>query len=88
MTHDFTSGEQEQAFDLLSKALAEQLLPTKHGAHRQASADEFMLMQLRGGFWGFKHGDTRNYLFVNGHTGALRVPMTMTPFMRGYFDAY
>lgn len=85
----FTMAEQEQAFALLATALKAQVLPTEHGAHREAKAEEFMLMHRSPmGVYGFKHEDTRNYVFVNRYSGALRVPMTTEPFKRGYFDVY
>lgn len=85
---DLVDAERKMAFAELEKLLSESKLPCQHGPHRWAKASEFMLMHLHAGEWAFKHGDTRNYLFVSSRPPRLRIPMTDEPFHLGYFDEY
>jgi len=51
---------------------------------RFAGANEFMHMGIQpNGTIGFKHVDTRNYVFMGGRR--LHVPLTGRPFERGEF---
>lgn len=85
--------EIDAMFERLKAELAKQPLPTEHGKPRLAHASEFMLMHKDGdtGTYGFKHCDSRNYVFLLPHgdgTFELYVPLSKEPFMRGTFDAY
>ena len=94
-------------FKVLEKCLAEHNAEhgfmTEIGEpRRNVEASEFMLMHVKyGDDWndndvvlnvGFKHRDTRNYVFVlpgrYGRKHILYVPATSEPFMRGYFDTF
>lgn len=79
-----------QWFQRLERLL-EQKLPCEDGSERLVPVDEFMLMHVADNQAGFKHGNTRNYVFVTvDETGkaTLEVPKKTDPFMQGYFDAY
>lgn len=84
---EFTKQQLKAAFERLSVALAKQPLDTSDGKKRQAEASEFMLMHRNGNLLGFKHGDSRNYVFLRDD-GELIVPKTAEPFMRGTFDVF
>lgn len=84
----FTNTQVQALFDKLTEALKMKSLPTSKGTLRQAKASEFMLMHTDAqGRTGFKHSDTRNYLFLMPD-GTLYVPQTKEPFMRGEFDLF
>lgn len=89
----FTREEINTQFEALDK-----LLKANPPEAQGAQADEFMLMHRtddphgHGTVVGFKHSDTRNYLFVLHPTGtdktpSLHVPKTEKMFMRGEFKA-
>jgi len=85
----FTEEEVSAWFGLLRDALDRRGLRNKAG--RRIQADDFMLMHAEHNHAGarvaaFKHIDTRDYIFVNGH-GYAHVPREGKPFMRGaYLD--
>lgn len=87
--NDMTEADRQRGFKRLERVLAESKLPCENGPHRWAQASEFMLMgyNFTRREWQFKHGDTRNYLFVSAD-GFLRIPMTEEPFHLGYFDTF
>ena len=100
--HSFTRAEVDARFAELAALLATQALPTFKQGPRYATADEFMPMHEKslpgeGRVTGFKHSDTRNYVFVmRAETHAapvtaeyrLHVPRTGEPFKRGTFDTF
>lgn len=81
-------------FRILAERLKTHPLPTEAGGTRTAEADEFMLMHEQpspdGRIVGFKHRDTRNYVFLIACRGevTLYVPVTDQPFRRGFFDLF
>jgi len=91
---DLTQKQIDSWFENLEHALIHNHLPTSKGGHRKASADEFMLMEVRsfGEYkpWKvayFKHSPTRNYLQVY-ESGKIHIPKSGKPFHKGYFDSY
>lgn len=92
---NFTKEELDHWFGKLASLLEHTPLKREGEIElRRATADEFMLMHRTEGAGygecvvGFKHRDTRNYLFIL-HTGLgdceLYVPQKDEPFMRGRF---
>lgn len=81
----FTPSEIDMYFGLLEKALKSRLLRSMQGGFRVVAADEFMLMQRSGNVIGFKHCNSRNYVFLNVATAQLDVPVTSQAFQRGHF---
>lgn len=64
----FTREEVEQAFKQLEGALRFSPLPNGQGGSRYVAANEFMLMHRNVIAYGFKHRNTRNYVYlVNGN---------------------
>ena len=107
--HSFTRAEIDARFAELARHLATTPLPTERGGTRTASADEFMLMHETaydvarffrakaddqwGWVVGFKHRDSRNYVFLidlsgDGERPFLHIPAQADPFMRGTFDTF
>ena len=80
-----STKEIHKAFAMLAEALENQKLPTEKGGLRKADADEFDWMCIHRGVHQFKHGYTRNYVFME-QKGNLIVPQTTKPFFRGTFD--
>ena len=81
--------EIEYHFAGLKYKLATQKLPCSDGTTRYADADEFMLMHIsEEGMIGFKHHDTRNYVFLSKDHQRLIVPQTSEAFMRGHFEIF
>jgi hypothetical protein len=78
-------------FARLEKVLKFRMLPTQDGGKRMAEAEEFMFMQVNSdGSLGFKHRDTRNYVYLKrDHEGDdyLKIP-TGGPFHGGTFDVF
>lgn len=82
-------------FPILEELLATRKLPCEHGPARIVSVDEFMLMGVSAplGTAGFKHRDTRNYVYVRrvnrggADTWTLDVPNTGEAFNLGWFDS-
>jgi len=84
-----TEKEINYHFSGLVDRLAVTPLPTEKGGTRQAKANEFMLMHVGENGWiGFKHRDTRNYIFLSPNHKQLYVPQTKEPFMLGHFDVF
>lgn len=83
------------AWKKLEEALRRQKLPTRDGS-RRVSPGEFMLaapepfavrsISTRKKFWQFKHGDSRQYVFIDSESGDMVVPKTNRPFLEGRFD--
>jgi hypothetical protein len=88
----------DQDFEALEVLLTATQLDTEGQGKRFASPAEFMWMSEkhdhRSRSVGFKHRDTRNYVFVIfpqeevGNKPILYVPKEFQPFMRGFFDAF
>lgn len=79
--------EWDQVWAALQKGLdhARVLTTEPDGTKRPASISDFMLMQRdRQGITGFKHSNTRNYVYLY-QSGFLWVPKTDRMFMRGEF---
>ena len=75
----------DTAFAGLKTALAKTQLPTAAGGTVQSTVNDWMLMHVtEDGTVGFKHHDTRNYVFLRPD-GTLVVPRTNQAFMRGEF---
>ena len=60
-----------RAFDIFEALLKKEFLPCESGT-RVASPGEFMYMGEQDGTRGFKHIDTRRYIYV--HEGKLNIP--------------
>ena len=94
MKHSFTRAEIDARFAELARHLTTTPLPTEGGGTRTASADEFMFMHEQpsedGRTMGFKHIDSRNYVFLIACRGAvsLHIPAKFDAFMRGTFDTF
>jgi len=81
-------------FPILEGLLKDRKLPCEHGPARIVSVDEFMLMSVSEplGTAGFKHRDTRNYVYVRRvnrqgvDTWTLDVPNSGEAFNLGWFD--
>lgn len=92
--YGFERPEINRMFEILDAKLKVTPLPTRATcaiSTRTASADEFMLMHqdTESNSWGFKHRQTRNYVFllpVGHELYELYVPQLGDAFMRGYFD--
>jgi hypothetical protein len=85
----FTQDEIKEYFSKLTAALADFPLPTEHGKPRIVASQEFMLMHRSAdGAIGFKHRDTRNYIFLLPREHATKIgkifPMTCGA-VNGYF---
>lgn len=74
-------------FSMLGDSLRSFVLPTSDGVGRLGQASEFMLMSFDSHTVYFKHGDTRNYLFMAKLTGKLTVPKGGA-FFQGEFDIF
>lgn len=99
---DLTRAQVDGAFALLAPLLAETPLPvqdyqTAEPDYRTSEVGEFMFMSARhvpgsGLVYGFKHSDTRNYIFVLvpawNAPPRLHVPRTAEPFQRGGFEVF
>lgn len=96
---DISTKEREKVdkdFEVLDLLLSKTELDTEKQGKRKAQAGEFMWMHEKIDAWhgrvvGFKHRDTRNYIFVLFPTGrdrtpVLEIPKTGIPFRLGYFD--
>jgi len=83
-----TKAETDFAFERLTQALKDHgPVPTKKGKPREAKVSEFMYMgQEKTGAFSFKHGDSRNYVFVLP-TGKLEIPKGGS-FTGGTFDVF
>ena len=91
-----TQSDADRFYPILAQTLREQKLPCENGPARFASADEFMIMHRNesGREIGFKHADTRNYLYLrlrfDRHSGTevwvMEWPVGAEPFHRGWFD--
>lgn len=80
MTHTISRSKVDADFRRLAKLLKANPLPTVDG-HRLAGPDEFMWMYMdEAGRVGFKHCDTRRYVFVVQRCGVdvLDVPAGST----------
>jgi len=89
--YGFERPEVIHMLEILDCKLKVTPLPTRAGTARTASADEFMLMHhdTESNSWGFKHRQTRNYVFllpVGHELYELYVPQLGELFMRGFFD--
>lgn len=88
--YDLSQTEVNNYFRILEKLLKLRQLPNDKGEKRYVSADEFMLMHEdnNGVRVGFKHHDTRNYVYIHRDFEGdyfLQVPTTPDAFHRGYF---
>jgi hypothetical protein len=98
INYDHAPENVERFFKLLTKQLALIPLPTQVGTPRHAAPWEFMLMHTThdqyGLVVGFKHRDTRNYVFLlipesgDDNKVRLHVPQSQDAFMRGFFDRF
>jgi len=91
-----TQEDAHKYFPILSMRLTERKLACEHGPARFAGADEFMCMHRNESRTevGFKHRNTRNYIFLRlrwdkdllQDVWVLDVPFTTIPFNLGFFD--
>jgi hypothetical protein len=73
-------------FSMFDDSLRSVVLDTEDGVGRLGRADEFMFMGIVGEEIGFKHWFSRNYIYMNRFSGALRIPKSDRFFGRGTFD--
>ena len=91
-----TEREAGQYGKILAERLKERKLPCEHGPARYADASEFMPMHRNdsGREVGYKHRDSRNYVYLRVRfdkdlgkdVWVLDVPFDTIPFHLGFFD--
>ncbi len=81
----FTKKQIKNSFDRLEEALQNILLDRYEDKPSKGSSYEFMMMQIdKDGTVGFKHNESRNYVFLLPD-GNLYIPKLDEPFNRGFF---